>query len=226
MTEEASILTQTCPHCGAPLHPDAVFCPYCARSVTEFWRRWHISLSSWFREYVYIPLGGNRVSVPRHMLNLLIVWTLTGLWHGASWNFVVWGLYYGVLLIVEKYLLRRVTEKLPLIGNVYTMLLAAVGWVFFFSPTLSSAIGYLQVMFGRTASPLTDNMGMYYLLTSLLLFWLSWLCSTPLPSGICGRQWQKGRVKPALLLLYLGLFLLSTAYLIHDTYNPFLYFRF
>lgn len=200
--------------------------PYCARSVTEFWRRWHISLSSWFREYVYIPLGGNRVSVPRHMLNLLIVWTLTGLWHGASWNFVVWGLYYGVLLIVEKYLLRRVTEKLPLIGNVYTMLLAAVGWVFFFSPTLSSAIGYLQVMFGRTASPLTDNMGMYYLLTSLLLFWLSWLCSTPLPSGICGRQWQKGRVKPALLLLYLGLFLLSTAYLIHDTYNPFLYFRF
>ena len=200
--------------------------PYCARSVTEFWRRWHISLSSWFREYVYIPLGGNRVSVPRHMLNLLIVWTLTGLWHGASWNFVVWGLYYGVLLIVEKYLLRRVTEKLPLIGNVYTMLLAAVGWVFFFSPTLSSAIGYLQVMFGRTASPLTDNMGMYYLLTSLLLFWLSWLCSTPLPSGICGRQWQKGRVKPVLLLLYLGLFLLSTAYLIHDTYNPFLYFRF
>ena len=135
--------------------------PYCARSVTEFWRRWHISLSSWFREYVYIPLGGNRVSVPRHMLNLLIVWTLTGLWHGASWNFVVWGLYYGVLLIVEKYLLRRVTEKLPLIGNVYTMLLAAVGWVFFFSPTLGSAIGYLQVMFGRTASPLTDNMGMY-----------------------------------------------------------------
>ncbi len=200
--------------------------PYCARSVTEFWRRWHISLSSWFREYVYIPLGGNRVSVPRHMLNLLIVWTLTGLWHGASWNFVVWGLYYGVLLIVEKYLLRRVTEKLPLIGNVYTMLLAAVGWVFFFSPTLGSAIGYLQVMFGRTASPLTDNMGMYYLLTSLLLFWLSWLCSTPLPSGICGRQWQKGRVKPVLLLLYLGLFLLSTAYLIHDTYNPFLYFRF
>ena len=201
--------------------------PYCARSITEFWRRWHVSLSSWFREYVYIPLGGNRVSVPRHILNLLIVWGLTGLWHGASWNFVIWGLYYGILLIAEKYLFHRVTEKLPVLGNLYTMLIVLVGWVFFFSPSLSSAVRYLTVMFGGAGSMLTDNAGMYYLLTNLILFWLAWLFSTPLPFRIFEGFWEKDEGKRTCFLLpYLVLFLLSVAYLIHDTYNPFLYFRF
>ena len=200
--------------------------PYCARSVTEFWRRWHISLGAWFREYVYIPLGGNRVGVPRHIRNLLIVWTLTGLWHGASWNFVVWGFYYGVLLIVEKYLFRRVTERLPVIGTACTMLLVMIGWVFFFSPSLAAAAEYLRVMFGFTGIPLTDDAGMYYLLTNLILFWISWLCSVRLPFAVCDGLWNKDRRKPALLLFYLALFLLCAAYLIHDTYNPFLYFRF
>ena len=200
--------------------------PYCARSITQFWRRWHISLGSWFREYVYIPLGGNRVSVPRHMGNLLAVWVLTGLWHGASWNFVLWGLYYGVLLILEKYLLHRVTEKIPVLGTVYTMLLVMAGWVLFFSPAPGAAAEYLRTMFGLSGAALTDNGGFYYLLTSLVLFVLSWICSTPLPFRICDRQWAEKRVKPGLLLFYLGLFLTSTAYLIHDTYNPFLYFRF
>lgn len=200
--------------------------PYCARSVTQFWRRWHISLGSWFREYVYIPLGGNRVSVPRHMLNLMIVWILTGFWHGASWNFAAWGLYYGILLIVEKYVFRRITERLPLLGNLYTMLLVMIGWVFFFSPSLPAAAEYLNVMAGRTGSPSVDNAGMYYLLTSLILFGVSWLCSTPLLSGFCLRR-QDGKSRRKLwLLVYLLLFLLCTAYLIHDTYNPFLYFRF
>ena len=200
--------------------------PYCARSITQFWRRWHISLGSWFREYVYIPLGGNRVSVLRHMGNLLAVWVLTGLWHGASWNFVLWGLYYGVLLILEKYLLHRVTEKIPVLGTVYTMLLVMAGWVLFFSPAPGAAAEYLRTMFGLSGAALTDNGGFYYLLTSLVLFVLSWICSTPLPFRICYRQWAEKRVKPGLLLFYLGLFLTSTAYLIHDTYNPFLYFRF
>ena len=200
--------------------------PYCARSITEFWRRWHISLGSWFREYVYIPLGGNRVGIIRNIRNLLIVWGLTGLWHGASWNFVVWGLYYGILLTAEKYIFRRVTEKIPVLGTAVTMVLVMVGWVFFFSPSLGEAVQYLSVMAGSAGVPVTDNAGMYYFLTSLGLFWISWLCSVPLPFEVMDRLWKKNGTKIVLYLFYMVLFLLSTAYLINDTYNPFLYFRF
>lgn len=201
--------------------------PYCSRSITEFWRRWHISLGSWFREYVYIPMGGNRVGVLRHIFNLLVVWALTGLWHGASWNFVVWGLYYGVLLIVEKYLLRRVTERIPILGTIYTMLLVIVGWVFFFSPTLLEAGAYLGAMFGRGAVGITDEAGMYYLLTSLILFWFSWIFAVPAASKISEKHLEDSDGwAPLFLLIHGGIFLLAVAYLIHDTYNPFLYFRF
>lgn len=201
--------------------------PYCSRSITEFWRRWHISLGSWFREYVYIPMGGNRVSVLRHIFNLLVVWALTGLWHGASWTFVVWGLYYGVLLIVEKYLLRRVTERIPILGTIYTMLLVIVGWVFFFSPTLLEAGAYLGAMFGRGAVGITDEAGMYYLLTSLILFWFSWIFAVPAASKISEKHLEDSDGwAPLFLLIHGGIFLLAVAYLIHDTYNPFLYFRF
>lgn len=201
--------------------------PYCSRSITEFWRRWHISLGSWFREYVYIPMGGNRVSVLRHIFNLLVVWALTGLWHGASWNFVVWGLYYGVLLIVEKYLLHRVTERIPIFGTIYTMLLVIVGWVFFFSPTLLEAKAYLGAMFGRGAAGITDEAGMYYLLTSLILFWFSWIFAVPAASKISEKHLEDSDGwAPLFLLIHVGIFLLAVAYLIHDTYNPFLYFRF
>lgn len=201
--------------------------PYCARSITQFWRRWHISLGSWFREYVYIPLGGNRTGVLRHIFNLLIVWALTGLWHGASWNFVVWGLYYGVLLIVEKYLLKRKTESIPILGTMYAMLLVVVGWVFFFSPTLKGAFGYLGTMFGAGAASITDDAGMYYLLTSLVLFWFSWIFSVPAASRISrGYMERPGRLTPLLIAVHMGIFLTAVAYLIHDTYNPFLYFRF
>lgn len=201
--------------------------PYCSRSITEFWRRWHISLGSWFREYVYIPMGGNRVSVLRHIFNLLVVWALTGLWHGASWNFVVWGLYYGVLLILEKYLLRRVTERIPILGTIYTMLLVIVGWVFFFSPTLLEAKAYLGAMFGRGAAGITDEAGMYYLLTSLILFWFSWIFAVPAASKISEKHLEDSDGwAPLFLLIHVGIFLLAVAYLIHDTYNPFLYFRF
>lgn len=201
--------------------------PYCSRSITEFWRRWHISLGSWFREYVYIPMGGNRVGVLRHIFNLLVVWALTGLWHGASWNFVVWGLYYGVLLIVEKYLLRRVTERIPILGTIYTMLLVIVGWVFFFSPTLLEAGAYLGAMFGRGTAGITDEAGMYYLLTSLILFWFSWIFAVPAASKISEKHLEDSDGwAPLFLLIHGGIFLLAVAYLIHDTYNPFLYFRF
>ncbi len=201
--------------------------PYCARSITEFWRRWHISLGSWFREYVYIPLGGNRVSVLRHILNLLLVWALTGLWHGASWNFVVWGLYYGVLLILEKYLLRRVTERIPILGTIYTMLLVIVGWVFFFSPTLGAAGSYLKAMAGVGTVGITDEAGMYYLLTSLVLFWFSWIFAVPTASRISEEHMERSDGwAPLFLLIHVGIFMTAVAYLIHDTYNPFLYFRF
>jgi alginate O-acetyltransferase complex protein AlgI len=121
--------------------------PYISRTITEFWRRWHISLSTWFREYLYFPLGGNRVKVPRHMLNLMIVWSLTGLWHGASWNFVMWGTYYGVLLILEKYIYGRYLEKAPpWAQHVYAMLIVMIGWVFFFSSSLTAANHYLGVI--------------------------------------------------------------------------------
>ena len=111
--------------------------PYIAKSITEFWRRWHISLSSWFRDYVYIPLGGNRVSKSRHIFNLMVVWFLTGLWHGAAWNFVAWGLYYGIILIIEKYILSPVLDKLPsVVRHIYSIVLVVIGWVLFFSPSL------------------------------------------------------------------------------------------
>lgn len=199
--------------------------PYCARSITQFWRRWHISLGAWFREYVYIPLGGNRVGVLRHICNLLIVWGLTGLWHGASWNFVIWGLYYGILLILEKYVLRNGTERIPIVGTLYTMVLVMIGWVFFFSDTPGEALSYLGFMFGAGGVSLTDPAGMYYFMTNLLLFWLSWLFCAPVIARTVTDRMQEKKAT-GLLLLKLAIFLLSTAYLIHDTYNPFLYFRF
>ena len=125
--------------------------PYISKSVTEFWRRWHISLGTWFREYIYIPLGGNRVSTLKHVRNLFVVWLLTGLWHGASWNFVVWGLYYGFILLMEKMVLNKVLIKLPnFIKHIYTMVLVIIGWVFFGSTSLSVAIDYIKVMIGMS----------------------------------------------------------------------------
>ncbi len=141
--------------------------PYISKSITEFWRRWHISLSTWFREYIYIPLGGNRVSIPRHVLNIMIVWFLTGLWHGASWNFVVWGLYYGIILLLEKYLLQSALLRLPnIVRHLLTMIVVVIGWVFFFSPDMSYAMSYIGVMFGAGGGGIIGNMGAYYFLSN------------------------------------------------------------
>lgn len=199
--------------------------PYISKTVTEFWRRWHISLSTWFREYVYIPLGGNRVSVPRHIFNLLVVWSLTGLWHGANWNFVVWGLYYGFLLIVEKYFLGKYLEKAPTWArHIYTLLIVIIGWVFFSSENLTAAWEYLQVMFGFGGVAFANVNTMYLLKTNFLLLAIGCVVATPEPikqfDTLCNRRGILG------VALILGIFVISVAYLIFSTYNPFLYFRF
>lgn len=203
--------------------------PYISHSATEFWRRWHISLGSWFREYVYIPLGGNRVSVWRHLLNLLIVWFLTGLWHGASWNFVIWGLYYGVILIIEKYVTGKILAKLPeLVQVFYTMLVVVIGWVFFFSQGLGDAVTYLRYMVGAGATGIIDREAVYLLTTHWMLWLMVIVGSTPvmhrLVQVLCFDEERPRTVICG--VLYMGMFILSIAYLVTETYNPFLYFRF
>lgn len=202
--------------------------PYTSTSITEFWRRWHISLGSWFREYVYIPLGGNRVSTPKHIRNLFVVWMLTGLWHGAAWNFIFWGVYYGVLLMVEKYLLMDILERLPrIIRHIYTMLLVMIGWVFFFSPSMGSAVGYIGRMFGIGAAGLVNPTAVYYLYNYILLFLVLIICSVPYTYKKFFGFMQRRRSRLGVAIAaYVAIFVLSAAYLVNATYNPFLYFRF
>ena len=203
--------------------------PYVSKSITEFWRRWHISLSSWFRDYVYILLGGNRVSKIKHIRNLLIVWFLTGLWHGAAWNFVAWGLYYGVLLIIEKYLLSPVLDRLPdVVRHIYSIVLVVIGWVLFFSSSFGQAADYIRVMFGAGAHGFADRESMY-LLTSNLILWLILIFgSTPLvhfryEHMLRSKKWNTTIINS---VVYAALFIVCIAYLVTETYNPFLYFRF
>lgn len=203
--------------------------PYVAKSITEFWRRWHISLSSWFRDYVYIPLGGNRVSKIKHIRNLLIVWFLTGLWHGAAWNFVAWGLYYGVILIIEKYVLSPVLDRLPdVVRHIYSIVLVVIGWVLFFSSSFGQAADYIRVMFGAGAHGFADRESMY-LLTSNLILWLILIFgSTPLvhfryEHMLRSKKWNTTIINS---VVYAALFIVCIAYLVTETYNPFLYFRF
>lgn len=203
--------------------------PYISRSITEFWRRWHISLGTWFREYVYIPLGGNRVSRLKHIRNILAVWLLTGLWHGASWNFVVWGLYYGAILLVEKFLLGQWIERLPaVIQHLYSLFLIMTGWVFFFSPSLSSASGYLGAMFGSGGRPAVDSESLFLLLSNLLPMLILAVCATPVVRRLFGKAFEKKAwLQIAFQCCIYGLLLfLCIARLVTETYNPFLYFRF
>lgn len=198
--------------------------PYISRSVTEFWRRWHMSLSTWFREYVYIPLGGNRVSKKRHIVNLLIVWSLTGLWHGAAWNFVLWGTYFGIILIVEKYLIGDyIANWSKTVQHAYTIGIVVISWVFFSRPGLK-AVEYLGVMFGIGASGFADSTTLYLLRTSIIMILISAVCSTPRVIEEFNRISREKPVAGAVVLMVL--FLLSVSYLVYSSYNPFLYFRF
>lgn len=204
--------------------------PYGAQSVGDFWRRWHITLSTWFREYVYIPLGGNRCSKLKQVRNLLVVWGLTGLWHGASWNFLLWGLYFGVLLILERFVLKRVLEQLPpLVRWAYTFLLVVFGWILFDTDTISGAGQYFLALFGGGGA-LADANAKYLFWSYLPVFLCCIVASTKLGSWISGRYaaGKRGSLLyySVLPVVQMGVFLLCIAYLVNATYNPFLYFRF
>lgn len=202
--------------------------PYQSVSITDFWRRWHITLSTWFKEYLYIPLGGNRCGLARQALNLLIVWSLTGFWHGAGWNFVMWGLYYFVILFIEKLFLLKALDKLPkLFRHVYALLLIVIGWVIFASDDVSVLLPYLGSMFGANGA--VGGMDVYTLLTKAVLIIICCVASTELPKRLFLSATGAMNEKAAFTIksvMTIALLALSMILLIGDSYNPFLYFRF
>ena len=200
--------------------------PYISKSITEFWRRWHISLGTWFREYLYIPLGGNRCSKRRWVFNLLVVWAATGIWHGASWNYLLWGLYFFVLLMLEKFVLRRWLDHLPgPIAHVYTLFLVLVSWAIFAIEDFGHLTAYLKVMFGLGGVPLMDGTFRYYLTSYLPILLAAAAAATPLGAGVYRSLAPRVRQAVCAVLVLAGL-VVCTAYLVASTYNPFLYFRF
>ena len=200
--------------------------PYISKSITEFWRRWHISLGTWFKEYVYIPLGGNRKGLKRQIFNILVVWMLTGLWHGASWNFVVWGLYFGLILVLEKAFLLKIFAKIPAaFAHIYSILLIVFGWVIFECGSMGEIINYFRSMFGVGVS-FWSNDTTYILCNTLLLFAVAAVCSTHLGKVVKAKlsvRFKNGYWECAIVAVLL---LLSLVFLAGDSYNPFLYFRF
>lgn len=204
--------------------------PFISSSITEFWRRWHISLGTWFRDYVYIPLGGNRVSIPRHLFNILVVWMLTGFWHGAAWNFILWGLYFAVLLVVEKMWLLKRLNKTRLLKHVYVTVLIVISFVIFDASSVKQAWECLGAMVGVGEYPPVSDEFWYYLRSYGLILCVSVLGATPLPSQLWKRI-RKSRVGNCILTVaepvaLAVLFMVCTAYLVDGSYNPFLYFRF
>lgn len=200
--------------------------PYISRSVTEFWRRWHISLGTWFRDYVYIPLGGNRCGLVRQLCNIFVVWALTGFWHGASWTFLFWGVYYAFFLILEKCFLLKWLKKAPkAIGHVYTLLVAASGWVIFQQSSMSQTLVFFRAMYGFGTAGFICSTDLYYLAGFAVLLVIGIFACVPLGKTLYSKlpQKAKGLLSPVLILAVL---VISTAYLVDSTYNPFLYFRF
>ena len=202
--------------------------PYISRSITEFWRRWHISLGTWFRDYVYIPLGGNRKGKPRQFLNIFIVWMLTGFWHGAAWNFLFWGLWFAVLLIIEKTFLLRHLEKSRVLGRFYVLLAVTFSFVLFDASSLSEALVCIRQLLGLGGLPLSSPQAVYLLRSNALLLIAAMVGATPAPkiaAQVIARRWPRvsSLLEPVMLVLLL---LLCTAFLVDGSYNPFLYFRF
>ncbi len=203
--------------------------PYCAKSITEFWRRWHISLGSWFREYVYIPLGGNRKGLRRQLLNILIVWCLTGFWHGASWNFVIWGLYFGVLLSMEKVFLLQWLCKHRILSHIYTLVLVTISWVIFAFDDISEAGLYLKAMFGLNGAEPFSARTLYYISTNAVVLIACAAFSIDIFKRIRLREKSTASLyalKTLKIAVYAAALFISVSFLIGDTYNPFLYFRF
>lgn len=207
--------------------------PYISRSVTEFWRRWHITLGGWFRDYVYIPLGGNRTSTWKYIRNIFIVWFLTGLWHGASWNFVAWGLYFGAIIALEKFWFGKLLSRLwrPL-QHIYLLVIVVIGWVFFRSESFPQSFTYIRTMFGFSKVGFFDSQSLYYIHDYWLYFVIAILFSMPigqvLTTTIKRRVSESAYslVEIVQTVLLLGLFYISVLYLTSSTFNPFIYFRF
>lgn len=204
--------------------------PFISASITEFWRRWHISLGSWFRDYVYIPLGGNRVRLRRQLFNILVVWMLTGFWHGAGWQFIMWGALYAVLLIIEKMFAGKFFARIPsFVSHVYVMFFVIIGFVLFNSDGIGGAFYDITAMFGARGLPVITAETVYYLKSFFVMFIIGIIGSTPLIKYISDRL-RNGRMRKAYALLYplilCLIVVLVTAYLVDGSFNPFLYFRF
>lgn len=204
--------------------------PYISKSITEFWRRWHISLSTWFRDYVYIPLGGNRRGKGRTLFNIFIVWLLTGFWHGAEWNFIIWGLYYFVLLMLEKLFLLEWLKKAPgIIARLYSLFFINLGWVIFAYDKLPALKGAVFNMFGGSGLAFSNDLTIYYLLSFGLFFIIAFVGATPVPKMLAAKflnHKKEGLVTGFHAVFILCVLLLSTAFLASEAFNPFLYFRF
>ena len=204
--------------------------PLIASSITDFWRRWHISLSSWFRDYIYIPLGGNRVSKIKWIRNIFVVWFLTGFWHGASWNFIIWGLYFGVLLVIEKIFLKKYIDKTKVFKYVYTTIIVVISFLIFSSESLSSIGTSLKNMFFLNNIPLYSKETLYYLKSNAILLIIAIVGATPMIHNIVNKLKKNKKIVKVIDILepiiYIGIIILSTAFLIDESFNPFLYFRF
>lgn len=200
--------------------------PYIAKSITDFWRRWHISLSTWFKEYVYIPLGGNRKGVKRQILNLLIVWGLTGLWHGAAYNFVLWGLYYGLLLILEKFVLKKFLDRLPsFIQHIYTLFIIIIGWGLFYFTDVGQ-LGEFMVDLFNFGNGICGDQAFNLIMSNLPMLIIAAVASTPLATMLYTRFEHRRFMWIPETLYCIGVLAVSTASLVNQSYNPFLYFRF
>ncbi len=201
--------------------------PYIAKSITDFWRRWHISLSSWFRDYVYIPLGGNRTSKIKWLRNIMIVWLLTGLWHGAAWNFVIWGLFFGILLILEKLFLGKQLEKLPrLLSHIYVLFLVMISFLIFNGESTAQILQNIGGLVGIGGVPLVSNESLYYLKSYFVVIVIGVVGATPLLKTFVNLPKIK-KISNLLEPIYLlGLLLICTSYIVDGSFNPFLYFRF
>lgn len=197
--------------------------PYISKSITEFWRRWHMSLGTWFRDYVYIPLGGSRVKASRHISNILFVWMLTGFWHGAAWNFVLWGLFFAVLLMVEKLFLLKYLEKAKVLNHAYVLFSVIISFVIFNGTSMGQIASDIGGMFGMGSVPLVTFETIYYLKSYVLIFALAIVSATPLPKIVVSKIKAVQYLEPLAVIV---LFVMVTAYLVDGSFNPFLYFRF
>lgn len=201
--------------------------PYISKSITEFWRRWHISLSSWFRDYVYIPLGGNRVKKSRQIFNIMVVWCLTGFWHGAGWTFIAWGLYFGILLLCEKFIWGKAIEKLPRVfRHIYVIFIVIISFVIFNASTFTEAWNDIMNLLGISGIPFVSGSAVYALKSNAILLAIAFFGATPVMKKLCLKYEDKLPVRILEVASIVVILVVSTAYLVDGSFNPFLYFRF